>query len=243
MADREAFDTDNQRTTRECVRRIRLTNGSTGRVTARFPPAASHFRLREARCNTPVIQALGAQVQLETAIKIVTFFGGTVGAIFGGIALRNLLFPIRIIPSWQRVFDGSEPDAIQAQIVNLTDKPLVLVACSAKPTYRLRTIITRHLKNPLTPRRLWPNIHFTSQSFLLLNEPQRRLEGKEVLELEHRLSSHPLSFLMAPMFIVEVTLSTGRKFRSRRITAPERWLLINNLDEARNHDSPNQTRA
>ena len=36
-----------------------LTNGSTGRVTAGSFGAAPHFHPKAARCNTPVILALG----------------------------------------------------------------------------------------------------------------------------------------------------------------------------------------
>ena len=84
-----------------------LINGSTGRVTARFFGPRSYFRPKEARCNTPVILALGDsghQINPRQVMRQVVLVPG-LG--FGGIELwvlknrlRNAGFAARIFYYW-----------------------------------------------------------------------------------------------------------------------------------------------
>ena len=152
--------------------------------------------------------------------------GGITAIVTAVFAIRKLyqwLFPIRVEPSFKVVFDGSEPDEIQARIINRSRETQYLIRCEAKSTYSLYTIIKRHLCNPLTPPRLYPNIWFNIPSFGLLGSAPLKIEPFEPVELRHRLSNHPLSVFFTPMFQIEVQLSSGRVFRSKRLDVPARW--------------------
>ena len=110
--------------------------------------------------------------QIIDALKIPA---GIVAAFGAALAARYYLRPLRIVPSCSMVFDGSSPDSIAAKITNLTDKPVVLTRVVAKPTFPLKTIVLRHLRRPLTPVRLWPNIRY--------GFPVYELQGSEPIRL------------------------------------------------------------
>ena len=129
------------------------------------------------------------------------------------LGMRWLLRPVRVIPSVRMVFDGTEPDEIRATVTNLTGAPIVVVACVARPTYPLRRILARHARHPLTKPRLWPNIWYSAQLFELMGKEPIRMEGKDQRVFIHKRTEHPLYQFLAPMFLVELQLSSGRKFR------------------------------
>ncbi len=152
------------------------------------------------------------------------------------LMIRHYLTPIRIAPSYKMVFDASSPDSISAKVTNMTDGPIVLTRIEAKPTYSLKTIITRHLKNPIASKKIWSNIHYGFPIYELLGEEPFRLESKDQKEFRANIRNHPLGLISAPMLLIEVELSTERKFRSRRIEAPKRWLLVNNIKQLRKRE-------
>ena len=161
----------------------------------------------------PVLVALGAMA------AIVTMF----------FQLRRLFhwwFPIRIFPSIRVVFDESGPDQIVAAVTNVSGEDQVLVRCSARSVYPIRTALLKHLKRPLTPPRLYPTIWYAPVSFDLMGNKPIRLKPKARRELSHSLSNHPLSLFLTAEIRVETQLSERRRiFRSGRIRIPERWQL------------------
>ena len=153
---------------------------------------------------------------LGTLVAIVTAF----------FALRRFvhwLRPIQISPSIRRVFDGSGPEKVLATVTNVSGEDQVLVRCSARSAYQIRTALLGHLKKPFTPPRLYPNIWYGAICFDLMGKEPIRLAPKEQRQLSHSLSDHPLCLFLTPEIQVEAKLSEGRIFRSRRIKVPERW--------------------
>ena len=158
----------------------------------------------------PILAALGTLVASVTA-----FF-----------ALRRFVHwwrPIQISPSIRLVFDGSGPEQVGATITNVSSEDQVLVQCSARSVYPIRTALLRHLKRPFTPPRLYPNIWYGGIAFDLMGKEPIRLAPKERRRLSHSLSDHPLCLFLTPEIKVEAQLSERRTFRSRRIEVPKRW--------------------
>ena len=155
---------------------------------------------------------------------------GTLVTIVGGFfTLRRFVHwmrPIRISPSIRRVFDDSVPDQILTTITNVSGEDQVLVRCSARSAYPIRTALLSHLRNPLTSRRLYSTFWYSAISFDLVGKDPIRLSPKEQRQLSHSLSNHPLSLFLTTDLQVEAQLSEGRIFRSRRIKVPEQWRFI-----------------
>ena len=155
---------------------------------------------------------------------------GILIAIVGGFfTLRRFahwMRPVRISPSIRRVFDDSGPDQILATVTNVSGEDQVLVRCSARSAYPIRTALLRHLRNPLTSSRRYSTIWYSAMSFDLMGKDPIRLSPKEQRQLSHSLSNHPLSLFLTTDIQVEAQLSEGRIFRSRRIKVPEQWRFI-----------------
>ena len=133
----------------------------------------------------------------------------------------NWLRPIRIMPQIKIVFDRSGPDQILASVTNVSGEDQVLVRCVARSTYPITTILRRHLRHPLTPPKLYPNIRYAGASFSLMGTSPIRLAPSQREELHHSMSpNHPMRFFLSSMIQVEVELSTGRIFRSGRLEIP-----------------------
>lgn len=163
---------------------------------------------------------------LEISSLIRWVGGGIVtvaGIVFTVRKIWQLLRPIHVEAGVKLVFDNSGPDEIQAKILNRSRETQYVVRCVARSTFPLRTIVWKHLKNPLVPPRLYPSIRFSAMSFDLLGPNQIKLEPFERTELAYKLSSHSLELFLTPMLQVEAELSTHRIFRSSRVTVPERW--------------------
>src|SRR5439155_7777242 len=162
---------------------------------------------------------------LQLLLQIVGAIIAVVGAVFAVRSVYRWLRPIRVAPSERLVFDGSAPDEIGATVTNRSGEAQYVVRCHARGTYRVSAIILRHLRHPAVAPRLYGNIWFNGPSFdLLVKGEPSKIEPNQRVILSHRLSKHhPLSFFLTPMLLVEVELSTGRRFRSRRLIVPQRW--------------------
>ncbi len=155
-------------------------------------------------------------------LKIVAAIAGTIATLIGLIAW---LRPVSIVPGFQLVFDGSGPDEITATITNKTGKPIYVTSCDSKGTYPWRYTLMRHLRQPFMAPRLYRVIRFSSQAHELLSNGPIKIEPQQPIILRHPLASHPLSKFRTHQFLIEVQLSTGRKFRSARLNVPARWQL------------------
>lgn len=158
--------------------------------------------------------------------SILKILGGLIAFVTAFVALRRFyqwLRPVRVTPQIRVVFDGSAPDQILATVTNVSGEDQVLVRCVARSTHPIATILRRHLRHPLTLPRLYPSIWYTGICFGLMSSSPIRLSGSQREELHYSLSDHPLCLFLSPMIQIEVELSTGRVFRSRRLEVPERW--------------------
>ena len=156
---------------------------------------------------TPVLAALGAVVTAFFALR----------------SFVHWLRPIRISPGIHLVFDGSGRDQVVATVTNVSSEDQVLVQCSARSVYPIRTALLRHLKRPFTPPRLYPTIWYGPICLELMGKEPIRLAPKEPWKLSHSLSDHPLCLFLTPEIKVEAQLSEGRILWSKRIEVPERW--------------------
>lgn len=161
----------------------------------------------------------------ENIGSVIVVLSAAIGLVFLIIQLRKKLCPVRVEASFRMIFDNSGPDEICAEITNTGNEPLYVVRCVARPTYSIATIICKHIYHPFTHPRLYDNIRYTGQSFNLIDEKPIKLEPNQQVKLIHRRSSHPLAPFLAPMFLIELELSSKRKFRSARIPAPDHWLF------------------
>lgn len=156
-------------------------------------------------------------------LGLVAGLGTLIGGAFAIRMLYQWIFPIRIEPSYCVFIDGSEHDEISAKLINRNSEAQYVVRCQARSTYPLWIIIKRHLRTPFLSPHLYSTIRFNSPSFTLLGSGNLRLEPYEPVDMKHKISNHPLLLFLTPMFQIEVQLSTGRIFRSRRVAVPERW--------------------
>jgi len=159
---------------------------------------------------------------------VLTILGGLVACVTAFFALRRFchwLRPIRIAPRIKVVLDGSGPDQILASVTNISREDQVLVRCTARSTYPIRAILYRHLRRPLTPLRLYPNIWYAGTSFNLMGASPVRLTPVQREELHYSLSNHPLCLFLSPMIQIQAELSTGSVFRSGRLEIPKKWRL------------------
>jgi hypothetical protein len=154
---------------------------------------------------------------------IATYVGAlaTIAAAIWGVLVW--LRPVKIVPCIHIFFDGSEPDAITAKLVNRTSKPIYVTGCLARCTYSRSSILRRHLRQPFMPIRLYPVVRFSGFSYSLMGSEPIKIEPQQPIALRHRIKDHPLAKMRSDWFLVEVTLSSGRKVRSTRERVPGRW--------------------
>ena len=155
-----------------------------------------------------------------TVGKIVAAVATLVGT---WIALWLWLRPIRIVPGVHVVLDGSGPDSITAELVNKSRRPIYVVRCVARGTMPWHSVVWRHLRQPLMPIRLYPAARFSPITHDLAPAEPIKVEPQQPITLRHRLRDHPLAKMHTSRFLIEVTLSSGRTFRSRIQRAPARW--------------------
>ena len=181
-------------------------------------------------------ESCGTSDAMPDLISILKFLGVLAGTIFTLHRLYRLYrlyllwCPIQIFLSVRVIFDESSPNQIVATVTNVSGEDQVLVQCSARSVYPIRTALLWHLQRPLTPPRLYPTIWYAPYSFILMGNEPIRLAPKEPKELSYSLSDHPLQLFVTPQIRVEAQLSEGRTFRSRRIEVPERWQLTPSRD-------------
>lgn len=158
--------------------------------------------------------------------KILGLISALAAAIYAARKLYFWLRPISIEPSYKLVLDNSGPDSISAKITNRSSSPLYLKSCVARGTYPLKYIILRHLKNPLLPRKLYPNVWYSANVYNMMGDSPIKLEAQELTTLKANLYEHPLYAMYTPCFVVKATLTSGRRIASTKLQAPASWRMI-----------------
>jgi hypothetical protein len=158
-------------------------------------------------------------------ITISKFVGACITIVGALVGLIIWLRPVKISPGVRIVFDGSGPDEIIATITNKSNKPIYVTRCVSRGVYPRRYTLMRHLRQPLMAPRFYSVIRFGSIAYDLLGKDPIKIDPQKPIDLRHRIGTHPLSKFHNGEFIIEVQLSTGRKFRSVRQIVPSRWRL------------------
>lgn len=158
-------------------------------------------------------------------IAISKIVGACVTIIGALVALIVWLRPVKITPSARLVLDGSGPDEIIATVTNKSSKPIYVISCVSRGVYPRLYTFFRHLRHPFMAPRFYQVIRFSALQHDLLENGPIKIESQQPIELRHRLSTHPLSLFHDGEFLVEVQLSSGRRFRSIRQRVPSRWRL------------------
>lgn len=153
---------------------------------------------------------------------------GAVGTILiAAFALIVWLRPVRIVVEARLSFDERAPDEILATVVNKSNRPIYIVDCVARGTYTWRYIFGRCFRRPWMHPRFYSGIRFAPNAHELSPTGEVKVEPQQPLKFRHRLCDHPLSKFYTSFFLIEVTLSSGRKFRSKKRRVPVRWRARN----------------
>lgn len=158
-------------------------------------------------------------------IDISKFVGAIATIVAGLLTLLFWLRPVKISPGVKLVLDGSGPDEITATVTNRSSKPIYITRCVSRGTYSRRHTALKHLRQPLMPFKFYSMVRFGGPTHELLSGEPIKIDAKQPIDFRHRLNTHPLSKFLTSEFLIEVEISTGRKFRSKRQLVPKRWQL------------------
>lgn len=170
---------------------------------------------------------------MEFVQNVLSVIGALTVLIGGGFTARKglgWLSPISVQAGMSWGFQGEQKDEIHATVTNRSREAVYIVECNGRSANTLRYIVFQHLSKPLTKPRLYPCIWFGPPTYPLMDDTAIRLEPDEPVELHHELNFDlPMFAFHNPMLQVEVKLSNGRKFRSRRLRIPEGWHVSHHI--------------
>lgn len=166
-------------------------------------------------------------MEMYKLVAVIVGFISVIVAIYGLIRWAN---PITINPDYTVSYDDSTPDVIWAEITNNSKENQYITECLARPIrpkkYILKKMLTTHSTHP----HQLELIKFCGQSFNLLETKPTKIEPLEPLKLSHKLNlTHPLGQFLGPEFTIQVKLSNGKKFQSKPLPAPKKWLFTGNI--------------
>lgn len=165
-------------------------------------------------------------IEIEAIFKVAAGVAGLIAALFAVRGLFRWLIPIQVNPGLRLHADPNKPDEVWASIVNKSKETQYITKCSARPTFPARSIIKRFLRKPFfNPK--WVNvIRFSPQQYSLIGGEAKKIEPLEVVRFSHKLRLElPIDMFTAPMFLIEVELSSGEVVRSKAMSVPKQWLL------------------
>lgn len=172
---------------------------------------------------------------LETALTILLGLGGVIGAIFAIRKAFGWLFPIRVSGGVRVQFQERGPDEILATVTNRSSEPVYLVKCRGRSANSIGHIIRTHIRHPLIKPRLYGNIRFGAPVYEMIGSEPTCLAPGQPVQLSHKLSfGLPIFAFTNPMVQVEVVLSNGRVFRSRRLRIPGHWHVTHHIRKMEN---------
>lgn len=150
--------------------------------------------------------------------------GGTISLFFAIRKFYKWLLPIRLDIGYQINF-GHDADKITAVITNKSLENQYITSCQARGTYYFKDKVMRHIRHPFAKPRFYKTMHYDTIVFSLMNDEPIKIEPmQQIMLCHHKSNSHPLSLLLAPFFMVELTLSSGRKVKSKKLPTPEKWI-------------------
>lgn len=171
---------------------------------------------------------------IQPTLTIIASLAGLAGSVFVLRKAFGWLFPISIKPSIFVDFQEPNKDKIRAIITNRSREPLYVVKCDGRSANKLSYIVRKHVSRPLTKPRLYQCIWFGASTYALMDSEPIKLDPGQPIELSRELNFLlPIFAFTNPMVQVEVALSNGRVFRSRRLPIPVRWHVSHHIAEKR----------
>lgn len=151
--------------------------------------------------------------------------------VVGGAALLLLklyrwFFPVVVSIAYTIRFKPEEPDSLAVTIVNRSAGSIYVEKCVIRCTYSFWALTLKHLRNPFLRPQLYPNLRYNSAVYEFVGEEPIKLEPGQSQKLEKNIFEHPLNALYGPMLIAFVTLTDGRKSKSKRVLSPPVWRMI-----------------
>ncbi|WP_285274869.1 hypothetical protein [Halopseudomonas bauzanensis] len=167
---------------------------------------------------------------LEGIIATFAGLGGVIGAIFAVRRIYGLLLPINVSAGVRVHLDKSAKDEILATVTNRSSEAVYLIKCRGRSANPLSYIFKTHLRHPFIKPRLYKNVRFGAPVYEMIDSGPLRLEPGQPVSLSHQLSFDlPIFAFTNTMVQVEVVLSNGRVFRSRRLKIPAHWHVAKHL--------------
>lgn len=144
------------------------------------------------------------------------------------------LRPVRVSISYTLNFDGRSRDSLTVMITNRCGWPVYVRDCSVRSTYPLSNLVVRHLRHPFLHPRLYPTLLYNGPTvYKFVGEEPTKLDSGQEVKLHREIQEHPLHALYGPMLIASVSLTSGRKVRSKRLASPPAWRMIGRRGRAR----------
>jgi len=170
---------------------------------------------------------------VETILYIAGAITALIAAVFSIRKLWGWLFPIRVKPKISMRFDKSQSDEIIAIITNRSWEPVYVVKCRGRSANSIGHIIFTHLRKPLIKPSLYQTVRFGAPVFEMIGSEPVRIEPHQQIKLSHKFSFFfPIACFTNPMVQIEVILSNGRAFYSRRLYIPKRWHVLHRIETA-----------
>ena len=167
---------------------------------------------------------------IDPTLKTLGILASIVAGVFAIRKILGWLFPVRVAVSVFMQRRELGPDEIRATVTNRSREPLYIIKCRGRNANTIEYILKTHLKNPFTKPSRYPCIWYGVTTYDLMGANPIKIEPDQPIKLVHKLNFKlPIFAFTSPMLLVEVTLSNGRKFRSRRIIIPERWHMKNHI--------------
>ncbi|AKX44930.1 hypothetical protein AKN87_07370 [Thiopseudomonas alkaliphila] len=171
---------------------------------------------------------------LEAIKEVLMSLGGVIGSIFIIRKGWRLLFPINILPGVHMHFDKLEKDEILATVTNICSETIYIAKCRGRSANSISHIIKTHIRHPFIKPKLYGNVRFGAPIYEMIGPEPVCLAPKQSVNLSYKLSCElPFLAFTNPMLQIEVVLSNGRVFRSKRLKVPSSWHVIKHIHKAR----------
>ncbi|WP_404363188.1 hypothetical protein [Marinobacter sp.] len=143
--------------------------------------------------------------------------------IFAARKLLHLYRPIQISPGYTISSQDGSADTLNVSIVNQSRETQYVTGCSARGVYPISSIIKRFLKKPFIRKRWWNVLRYDVICHDFMVKEPIKLEPFEERSLKRKAFTSKMSLYFTSNFVVEVNLSTHRRFRSKPALIPGVW--------------------
>jgi hypothetical protein len=164
---------------------------------------------------------------MEEHLEVITWVAGAIvtasAVVFAIRRLLHLYRPIGISAGYTLSSQDGSTDTINVSVVNKSRETQYITGCRARGVYPVSSVIRRFIKKPFFQKKWWKTARYDVLCHELMGKEPIKLEPFEEISLYRLAFSHPISLYLTSSFVVEVTLSTKRMFRSRPAPVPPIW--------------------